>query len=341
MVNAQSKQSIRKPSAVLISDIHFNIQNLSLATAALSHAVMEANRLGLTLIVAGDMHDSKANIRGECVKAILDTLDRAITQPIVIVANHDRINERSPEHSLEFLRNTVQLVTEPTLWENIYLFPYYHDPSALRSDIARVPKGSTLIMHQGIEGSNMGDYIQDKSALNPEDVASIRVISGHYHSRQTIELPEGGKWDYIGNPYTLSFGEANDPPKGFQILYDDGSLEFVPTNLRKHIKWDIRLGDFHARADLANRRPNQNDLLWVRISGPAASLAKLSKSQIKEDWSLDADFRLEFISDDVITEIPEIEPLSKDELFDSLIDSASIETDQKNRLKSLWKDLLK
>ena len=90
-------------------------------------------------------------------------------------------------------------------------------------------------MHQGIKKSGQSDII-DPTALHAEDVAGLRIISGHYHRRETIPLPDGSTIaSFIGSPYTLTFGEANDPEKGFQILYDDGSLEFVPTNLRKHV----------------------------------------------------------------------------------------------------------
>lgn len=72
------RESKTKPEAVLISDIHYNIQTLPLADAAVNMAITKANQLGVPLIVCGDLHDTKANLRGECVNAMLETFSRAI-----------------------------------------------------------------------------------------------------------------------------------------------------------------------------------------------------------------------------------------------------------------------
>ncbi len=233
-----------KPIAVMLSDVHYDLNSLELADRATNIAINKANELNVPLIIAGDLHNTKANLRGECIYKIRRTLQRCSVTPYVMVGNHDKINEKSEQHALHFLEDIAVLVDEPMDMPltGSHGIPYYHDVEELRTYLKTLDKGSTLIMHQGIQGSNAGEYFQDKSALRPEDVAGFRVISGHYHQRQTIQLPQGGTWDYVGNPYTVNFGEANDPPKGFQILYSDGSLEFVPTNLRKHVIIDCDLG---------------------------------------------------------------------------------------------------
>jgi len=185
-----------------------------------------------------------------------------------------------------------------------------------------------LIMHQGITGSNSGEYIQDKSAITKDDVAGMRVISGHYHARQTIELPDGGKWDYIGNPYTTNFGEANDPPKGFQILMDDGSLEFVPTNLRKHVVMELDLSRYE---QFVNNPNFGDDLVWLKVKGTKEQLANFKKP---------FDCRLDLIPLDTVTQAS-AQNLTQTELLDQLIDSLTNTSDEsKARLKQTWKDLV-
>jgi len=340
---------MRTAVAVVISDVHYSLKTLELADAAMRLAIAKANELDVPLIVAGDLHDTKANMRAECVSAMIKTFNLMNHDTFVLRGNHDQVNEKSTEHSLDFLGELigVYIMDEPdhTLLghpvesiRHYYFIPYHHDADEIRAHLKMLPKGSTLIMHQGLQSSDSGDYIQDHSAINPEDVAGMRVISGHYHNRQTIALPDGGQWDYVGNPYTLSYGEANDPPKGYQVLYNDGSLEFVPTNLRKHIKWDVVLGDLAGQAALADRRPEPGDLLWMRVYGPSSSLANFTKDQLKEDWSLDEDFRLELIPDAV--EIRQVSATQKPaDIFDSIIDDSTAPDDQKERLKTLWKDL--
>lgn len=331
--------------AVLISDIHYNITTLPVADAALRQAVAKANELSVPLIIAGDLHDTKANLRGECIKAMLDTLSKAQEPVFILRGNHDSINERSKEHSLEFLRNLtlVSIVSHPEQTGGLCLIPYEHDPEALRAYLKAIPAGSTLIMHQGINGSSAGEYIQDKSAINKEDVSDFRVISGHYHTRQDIKIgrPRKGAvgfWSYIGNPYTLNFGEADDPSKGFQILMDDGTLEFVPTNLRKHVVIEI---EAHALSYAeTNMQINKDDIVLVKLKGSAKELCTLIKKNVAKNLNLPADFRLDLIPTDISMTRVEITQQTQPQLLDQIIDSiASASNDQKERLKTLWKDL--
>lgn len=341
----------RKPVAVLISDIHYNLNNLELADKATRMAVAKANRHNVPLIVAGDLHDTKASLRGECIKAILDTLGACRTPSIVIVANHDRINEKSTAHSLEFLRNTTVLIDKPRVvniscvnGKYLQLIPYYHDPDELRDYLKRVDPGTRIIMHQGIEGSNMGDYVQDKSAIRPEDVANFRVISGHYHGRQTINtgpLRPGyvGQFDYIGSPFTHTYGEANDPPKGFQVLHSDGSLEFIPTNLRKHVVINCTTNDLKVAGTIS---VNPDDLLWFKITDTRENLVLVTRHMVEKAYSLNGmSFRLDLIPTDTKTETPAyISINTQSEILDGMIESVTGSSDdQKLRLKILWKSL--
>jgi hypothetical protein len=54
-----------KPVAVLISDVHFNLSTLELASSAMKMAQNRAVELNVPLVVAGDLTDHKAIIRGE------------------------------------------------------------------------------------------------------------------------------------------------------------------------------------------------------------------------------------------------------------------------------------
>lgn len=340
---------MNNPIAVIISDVHYNIQTLEVADKAVRLAIAKANELKVPLIVAGDLHDTKANIRGECIKSMLLTFEMCHTTPIILRGNHDSINEKSAEHSLEFLCSDCTIIKYPVtnLLPHWTFIPYQHDANELRSYLKTLPKKSNIIMHQGITGSRSGDYIQDKSAIQPEDVASFNVISGHYHTRQYIPLPEGGVWNYVGNPYTLSFNEAVDPEKGFQILYDTGVLEFVPTNLRKHVIISVRAeGDanepWNMRLFYVEPKHTEQDIIRFTISGPKEWLYKLDKTQIAKDHDITQDFRLDLIPIETTVTLPQenVEKLAQPDLLDSMIDSlSSTDETKKNRLKSLWKEL--
>jgi DNA repair exonuclease SbcCD nuclease subunit len=328
-----------KPIAVLISDVHYNIHTLELADKAMRMAIDKANQLDVPLIVAGDLHDTKANLRGECVLAILATFNLCEHTPYVLVGNHDKINEKSDwnEHSLHFLAQTTRVIGKPEKWKDWTLIPYCSNSADAYYSINN--GGNKFIMHQGISAAESGDYIQDKTALDVSEGLNggVRVISGHYHTRQTTLLPSGGKWDYIGNPYSLTWGEAKDPEKGFQILYDDGSLEFVPTNLRKHVIIDMHLADIKL-GEYTRHDAKPGDLVWVKLSGPRERLQVWDKQSIGRVLEL-TDFKLtyEYAQDAVRVKNKQKD---KPELIDSIIDNLDGTAEYKARLKDKWRQLV-
>jgi hypothetical protein len=329
---------LREPVAVIAGDIHYSLSTLQCADSATRQAISKANQLNVPFIANGDTHNDKALLRAECTNAMIETFKIARVTPIVNIGNHCRINEKSEAHALNFLAPYAHIVDRPTYFKNIgaYVIPYNHDKDTLRNYIKHLPKGSILIMHQGVNGSDSGEYFQDKSALDAKDLDGYRVILSHYHVRQDINCGSTTA-TYIGNPYTLNFAEAKDPAKGFQVLYDDGSLEFIPTNLRKHRVYESSISDIQTLDSLG-----KDDILWVKITGPSDILAKVKKEDIAKYCGISGSFKLDLIPDDTTSVKEAARDLPQDQLLDSLIDGLSNTTqDRKDRLKDLWKQLIK
>lgn len=330
-----------KPLAVIINDIHYNLNTLEVADKAMGMAIDKANELNVTLVVAGDLHDTKANIRGECINAMQKTFARCKTSAFILRGNHDALNEKSREHSLGFLTTLALVVSYPTALtlhgHQVALIPYHHDREELKVYLKTLSKGSTLIMHQGVMGTEADHYIQDHSALRKDDLAGFNVFSGHYHRRQSFKLPNGGNMTYLGNPYTLGFGEANHPEKGFNVLYDDGSLEFIPTNLRKHVIIETHVTELVAVPYVHT----SGDLLWFKLHGAKEELSTVTKKLIADNYLIEEGFKLDLIPDDVKADIDIISvSQSQPELLDTLIASlTNVGEEQKKRLKAMWKDL--
>jgi DNA repair exonuclease SbcCD nuclease subunit len=329
---------MNKPIAVITSDVHYSVQTLDKADYAMRTAITKANSLQVPLIVAGDLHDSKAHLRGEYVNAIIETFKQCEVPPIVLIGNHDRLNEKAPAHSLNFLAPYAMVVDEPKYIHPLgYFIPYQHDKKDFIAELKNVPEGSIIICHQGITGSASGDYIQDHSAVKPVALPHFRVISGHYHARQTIILPYGGSWDYVGNPYTMTFGEAEDPDKGYQVLYNDGSLESVRLDLPAHRKMDLNyvseLRTFYGEAP----KLRSGDILKVTVKGPSDELSKVTKQYVQELVNF-SNIRLEFEPQAIEGTVQE-EPTSQSETLDIIIETANIEEPRKARLKALWRTL--
>lgn len=338
---------MQTPVAVLISDIHYNITTIALADAALRQAADEAERLQIPLIVAGDLHDTKANMRGECITAMINTFNRTTVPVYVLRGNHDQINEKSESHSLDFLKliNNVFVIDYFSVNSDFNFIPYQNDVEMFKFYLSKVPEGATIIMHQGVKGSSSGDYMQDPTAIEKELLANHRVISGHYHTRQDIKCGRPrkggvGLMSYIGNPYTLNFGEANDPAKGFRVLNSDGTLDFIPTNLRKHV---IITMDYSADGEYKMHTTgltyHKDDIVSVKITATKEQLATIKKQDIAEKIGKD-NFRLEMIPLDNTSILPQNTIVSSEHTLDSLIDNLqNTSIDQKTRLKNLWKGL--
>jgi DNA repair exonuclease SbcCD nuclease subunit len=202
-------------------------------------------------------------------------------------------------------------------------------------------------MHQGCQGSQAGDYIQDKTALPAEAYADFRVISGHYHTRQDIDTGKGNTFSYIGNPYTLNFAEANDPKKGFQILHEDGVLTFVPTNLRRHAIFNVEQARKPGTWQITGKTPiedlRQIDIVKVKLQAPREVLNGMSKEKVVKIMPelTGMEFRLELIPvDQNATPQEKRQNLSLSDNLDSIIDSTTNTTDeQKTRVKGLWREL--
>lgn len=338
----KNSKPTKYPMAVLISDIHYRVDTLELADSALNQAVEKAYRLKVPLIICGDLNDTKAIIRGECANRLISTLTTAKGKCVnvyILVGNHDLLNEKSKQHSLEFLRPYATVVDKPYIYRELIfnnsalLIPYVSDPETFRAIIKLSTIDNLIIMHQGVKGADMGNYVLDNSSVDPEEVKRFKCFSGHYHKHQTV-----GTVTYVGNPYTLTFAEAKDGPKGFQVLNSDYTLDFVPTNLRKHVVQECTTDEVMTPIDGLNKE----DLLWLKVKGPYSELEKLNKKKIGMKHLGHSSFKLDLIStDEVEVKSQQTSKMSNVEIMDFIVDSSDELSEQKTSLKSLWREVMK
>ena len=327
---------MNEPKAVLISDIHYSLANLSLADAALNQAVAMAKDLDVPLIIAGDLHDTKAMLRAECVNAILKTLSRLPQEQILLIpGNHDLINEKGEEHALKFLKHTVLTISSPMEYRGFHFIPYQTDKAKLTDILAQIPPKSLIIAHQGVHQAHAGEYVHDKTAVDCRLFQGHRTLSGHYHRKQDIDTGNGGRFSYLGTPYTVTFAEADDGPKGYNILYADHAIQLIPTNLRKHIK--IQRTPTSTLFPIENYKPG--DLVWMQVTGTTSELSKINKKKIGEKIHTQ-DFKLDLIPLDSTTPVAnDIEKVNQCDVFDAIIEGQTDTVEHKNYLKKLWRDI--
>lgn len=332
------------PKAVLISDIHFTVPTLELASRSLRAAVCKADELKVPLVIAGDTLDSKAIMRGECVNELISILDQKKVRVYVLVGNHDLINEKSAEHTLNFLKPYCTVVDKIVYNEDVgaWLVPYQNDVEKLKSFLSdEITQGELLIiMHQGVQTADMGHYQMDKTSLPKEWFANHRVVSGHYHRRQDIKCGRPrqgaiGLFSYIGNPYTLTFGEADHPAKGFQILHENGILTPVPLNLRKHIVVKMTVNENTYIEGMTTE-----DIVWIKMQGSYSELSQVNKKELGTKLLGHCNFKLDKIPTDAPKFEYKVKNNTDEQLLDSIIDNTGESVEEKTTLKSLWRQIV-
>lgn len=342
-----------KPWAVLTADVHYNLNTLPVADAAMRQGIELASDLMVPFIIAGDLNDTKAILRAEVMNALIELMkyaDELGVRVIVIPGNHCMINEKGKAHSLGFLDHYCHLYDQTThdLGLNIWFIPYQSTAEAFKEELAKIPHGSTVIIHQGVNGANMSHYMVDHSAVDKEVLANYRVIGGHYHTTESIKCGRPrkgavGLFSFIGNPYTLTFAEAGTP-KGIQVLSTDGTLEFEELYLRKHVVLNVTTDELQGAAPFSDMTPfGDKDLVWLKVTGPKTELEKLNKKAIGMKFFGHQNFKLDKIeaeSDATSTTVEDEFNSTAEEELDRLIEATKESKDVKAYLQALWREII-
>lgn len=332
-----------KPLFVAISDLHFSVPNLDLASLSLGAALSCADEMQIPLVIAGDLNDSKAIIRAEVANRLIDLFKYKVPglKVYILVGNHDLCNEKGKEHSLNYLQDHVTIIDDQSAkfdyLPGVAFIPYQSTSEAFVKILHRLPKDRVIVCHQGVHGAAMGDYVVDNGAVPQSALEGYKLISGHYHRHQTV-----GALTYIGSPYTMTFGEANDGPKGFLIVNDDGSFKQMPLKrLRRHIIMNVEIGGLWAGAVIRDcvMPASVDDLVWVKLHGPASELAKVDKQNLGEDLFGHSNYKLDKFPDEAASLPEQPKDSTPQELLDALIDNSAESSEQKTYLKSLWRSL--
>lgn len=290
----------------------------------------------LPLVISGDLHDTKGLIRAECANTMIATMKYAedCGVPVyILVGNHDLIHEKSSEHALEFLSPYAMIIDRPQVIGSLHFIPYQNTAAKFLAEINKFKKGSIVIAHQGTIGGQLGDYVKDSSAFDPAAVKDYKVFLGHYHAHYEL-----GTTVSIGNPYTLTFGEAKDPEKGFLVVHEDGTYDRILTHQRRH--WVVAV-DFKDLEDLDFSASRSDDLMWFKVTGRRSELDSLDKIALGNRLFGHTNFKLDKTCVDAVTvEQQKDDNKTAEELMDAVIDNTSESGDTKEELKHLWRELI-
>lgn len=231
---------MKKPYALLFNDIHADKDNLNEFCRNWDEALSVAKSKGISrMIIGGDLFQARAAIPLSVIKAVhfcIKHTQLAGVEICIIRGNHDLVDQEDT-YSYCNIFGAIPGVKVVETWDvlqlsdkvNLFMCGYYPEDGTaiekiteMEKEIDTTPPDSVNILycHWGISGA----LSRPSSAELPVKAfrAFDRVLVGHYHDRCRIN---NSNVEYIGASRQANYGE--DEAKGYTVLYDDGSTEFV------------------------------------------------------------------------------------------------------------------
>lgn len=280
----------KKPTLAIVTDLHITESNGDMVRGLVKESLNKIKELGLSeLYIAGDVFDARKAQPLNTLDSFDDILSDAEEMKIDVIAipgNHDKVDYYSEKSYLKQYRHHPNLKivqsNEYVYVNNIcvHLIPYFHE-SIYNQYLDKQMKNFTikeqniLITHIAINGVKNNDSTEVTSGC-PANLFNKfdKVLVGHYHNKQEI-----GNILYIGSLYQSNFGE--DDKKGITIVYDDLSIEQIPTSFKRYetIKYDIDTLTVSDLDKIAKDYSKVDQFTKVQFTGSKEKLATLDKSK--------------------------------------------------------------
>ena len=282
-----------KPIAILVNDVHLNKDNGELVKNTLFQVTDYAIRNKISCIIfGGDIFTNRSGQPLSCLlnfKEILEEYMFPFSQIHIIPGNHDKTDPDCDESYLDVFQN----------YQNIWLhrgaemsnliegcefvfIPYYSDEKWIAeykriSEYKLGGKHNFLITHIGINGVRNNDGTEvDGSIRNDLFVDYDAVFVGHYHDRSKV----GKNVYYTGSLYQGNYGEDID--KGFTVIYDDGTFEYVNCKFPHYIKEKINASDRETLHNLIEKYSGEEyDHIRFEIVGSRVECEKISSKDLE------------------------------------------------------------
>lgn len=237
---------MRQPIALLLNDLHIDKDHVQDFTENWNEAlsICEKNEI-YDIVIGGDVFTSRSSQTLSVLLAVSEAMMKAHSKDIFVTianGNHDYVNQEEVEgycHLFAPYKGVdVVDVYRVLEWDDcdfqLVLMSYWPETGSFCDKLELVKKEvkdsskTILYIHEGIKGA-LGDF-EVPTDLPQEIFGDFKAtLVAHYHNRIHIS---GTEIYYIGSSRQNNFGE--DDQKGYTILYDDGTWEFVQNevNLR-------------------------------------------------------------------------------------------------------------
>lgn len=235
------------PCALLLNDIHIGKDNITDFKLNWSEAISICKKRNIhKLIIGGDLFQSRSSQSLDVLLAVKSALIQADfnnVEVIIAEGNHDKVDQESLEgyaHIFENNERKVMIIDDYEVFQighdvDLYVMSYFPENGSFVDKLKKITSSldknryNILYCHEGINGALSTSNEKELPASIFKDFNSVLV--GHYHNRTLID---GTNIEYIGASRQHNFGE--DEEKGYTILYEDGTYEFIKNKVNARYK---------------------------------------------------------------------------------------------------------
>jgi exonuclease SbcD len=285
---------MKKAISILSTDFHLKPSNIVEIYNLVKQQCELAKEKNIeVLCFLGDIFDNRISQRMEVLnifEKILQLVESYDLKLYIIPGNHDKTlydQKESFVDPFKFHPNVrVFDLAGGVNFEKIYLhfIPFFSTNEWLRIlenlletqvDKSNVKK-QVLLSHIAVTGSqnNDGAFVETPIKVSTFKVFDL-VLLGHYHNMQQI----GRKIHHIPSIRQNNFGEDNK--KGFTILYDDATIEFIKSDFKEYVQVNIDL-DLITKEKLQNLKEEyqkSRNHIRFNFSGGEAKIKALDVSE--------------------------------------------------------------
>lgn len=315
----------RIPCALLINDIHVSKDNIPEFQRNWDEALEICKKQDISeIIIGGDLLQSRSSyqtldvllaVRQAIIKATNAGLELTIAE-----GNHDLVDQEAilgychvfSEYPHVYVVDdyvSIDCSDDVTL----YVMSYAPESGSFINRLKDIidndfdkNKHNILYIHEGIKGGLAMPSDDELPTKIFKDFDAVLV--GHYHNRCKIK---GTNIEYVGASRQHNFGE--DEEKGYTILYDDGSYEFIKNESNTRYKViDLALQDVgnHLIEELNDIKSNGKYKVKARINCSATDVQNIDKQKLLEAGAA----KVEIVTEKTVAK--SIEAHSLDRKFD-------------------------
>ncbi|MGB9674739.1 MAG: metallophosphoesterase family protein [Nanopusillaceae archaeon] len=344
---------------VVIADLHCKLKNYSLLVDGipehlyfpllnLRNAAKLAKENNASLIVAGDIADSKTFLHQQVISEISEAINEIKTQveTFWLLGNHDYqiLNGKLYSYLTSFDIN-LSTPNNPITTDELALVAY-SDPETIVEDIrnCNIKEKKLLVSHFSIEEAELSGTEYKSSGFKIKDFDELKpllIVLGHYHKPQKVS----DNIYYVGSPVETRISERGEEKRILLIDTDDNTIKSIPTVYPKTITLNLKQDSDIDYEKIKNNILETYSKYFITIPNNYNKLKEITK--LTNDLRGYVYVKIEDDSSDNIDEKSNqefsVDSIDMDSIFEEFMKLSVYEENLKDRylksIKEIWKEV--